>query len=145
MKPILYQFPISHYCEKARWALEHRNIDYEIKNLIPGPHITTLKKIAPQSHTPVLQCEGNTIQGSEKIIDYLEARHKHPPLTPTNAEAASMAHEWSRFADRNIGVPQRKQNSHCEARSTTLNRESKVGVILLKTPSAEPISQSTPF
>lgn len=107
MKPILYQFPISHYCEKVRWTLEHKNIEYEIRNLIPGPHIKTLKKIAPQSHTPVLSYAGNIIQGSEKIIDYLDTKHKHPPLTPTNAEAASLAHEWSRFADRNIGVPLR--------------------------------------
>jgi len=107
MKPILYQFPISHYCEKVRWALEHKDIEYEIKNLVPGPHLVTLKKIAPQSSTPVLQCEDKTIQGSEAIIDYIESINKHPPLTPTNAQAASMAHEWSRFADRNIGVPLR--------------------------------------
>lgn len=107
MKPILYQFPISHYCEKVRWALEHKNIEYEIKNLIPGPHLITLKKLAPKSHTPVLQFGDKVVQGSEEIIDYLESHYKHPPLTPTNAEAASMAHEWSRFADRNIGVPLR--------------------------------------
>lgn len=107
MKPILYQFPISHYCEKVRWALEHKHIEYEIKNLIPGPHLITLKKLAPKSHTPVLQCGDKVVQGSEEIIDYLESHYKHPPLTPTNAEAASMAHEWSRFADRNIGVPLR--------------------------------------
>jgi len=26
--PRLYIFPISHYCEKARWALDYLNVDY---------------------------------------------------------------------------------------------------------------------
>lgn len=29
MKPRLVTIPISHYCEKARWALERAGIDYE--------------------------------------------------------------------------------------------------------------------
>ncbi|HKX12345.1 MAG TPA: glutathione S-transferase N-terminal domain-containing protein, partial [bacterium] len=35
---ILYQFPISHYCEKARWALAFKEIPYRIVNLAPGLH-----------------------------------------------------------------------------------------------------------
>lgn len=100
MKPVLYQFPISHYCEKARWALEFKGIDYQVKNLVPGPHRQTLKKMAPNSHTPVYQCGEVIVQGSDQIIDYLERVHKHPPLTPSAPEESSMAHEWSRFADR---------------------------------------------
>ena len=48
----LYQFPISHYCEKIRWALEFKNIDHEIKNLIPGLHLLKTKKLAPESSVP---------------------------------------------------------------------------------------------
>ena len=107
-KPTLYQFPISHYCEKARWALDYKEIDYELVNLVPGPHIQALKRLgATQTQTPALTHNDKLIQGSEQIIDYLESIQKHPPLTPANAEGASMAHEWARFADRNIGIPLR--------------------------------------
>ena len=104
----LYQFPISHYCEKARWALEYKNIAYNTVNLVPGPHRNVSKKLgAPHSHTPILTYDEKVIQGSEEIINFLEATQKHPVLTPTDPEAASMAHEWARFADNNIGVPLR--------------------------------------
>ncbi|MEM7468179.1 MAG: glutathione S-transferase [Pseudomonadota bacterium] len=107
-RPTLYQFPISHYCEKARWALEFKKIEYDIVNLVPGPHRSTAKKLgAPHSHTPILKDGDKVLQGSEQIIDYLESKHPHPALTPTNAEAGSMAVEWARFAEKNIGVPLR--------------------------------------
>jgi glutathione S-transferase len=35
---VLYQFPLSHYCEKARWLLDHKELDYVAHNLIPGFH-----------------------------------------------------------------------------------------------------------
>ena len=101
---ILYQFPISHYCEKARWALEFKGLDYEIKNLLPGPHLATTTKIAPKSHTPILVDGDDVIQGSPEIIDYLDKRHKQRPLTPTTTQEASTAHEWERYADHNFGV-----------------------------------------
>jgi glutathione S-transferase len=103
----LYQFPISHYCEKARWALEYKGIDYRIKNLIPGPHIPALRKIAPRTSVPLLIDRGETVQGSDAIITYLDRKQPHPPLTPTTTEDASMAHEWERYADTNLGVPLR--------------------------------------
>ena len=107
-KPVLYQFPISHYCEKARWALEFKGVDYELVNLVPGPHRSTLKNLgAPHSFTPVLVDKNKVLQGSESIIDHLESRSKHPPLTPTDPEASAMAYEWARYADQNIGIPLR--------------------------------------
>lgn len=107
-KPVLYQFPISHYCEKARWALEFKGVDYELVNLVPGPHRSTLKNLGtPHSFTPVLVDDNKLIQGSESIIDHLESSSKHPPLTPTDPEARSMAYEWARYADQNIGIPLR--------------------------------------
>jgi glutathione S-transferase len=103
----LYQFPISHYCAKARWALEYKGIDYRITNLIPGPHISTLRKIAPGTIVPLLIDGDDTIQGSDAIITYLDKKQAHPALTPTTTADASMAHEWERYADTNVGVPLR--------------------------------------
>jgi len=42
----LYQFPISHYCEKIRWALDHKGLDYKLVNLLPGFHVSTAKKLS---------------------------------------------------------------------------------------------------
>ena len=35
MSIVLYQFPISHYCEKVRWALAYKSISYQKINLLP--------------------------------------------------------------------------------------------------------------
>jgi len=68
----LYQFPISHYCEKVRWALDYKQVEYEIKNLIPGLHVSKTRKMAPDSSVPILTHDDEVIQGSDSIITYLD-------------------------------------------------------------------------
>lgn len=66
----LYQFPISHFCEKARWVLDYKGLAYQSKNLLPGFHIKSVKKVAAKSSVPILLIDGEAIQGSPEIIDY---------------------------------------------------------------------------
>jgi len=101
---VLYQFPISHYCEKARWALDHKGIQYQVKNLLPGPHIKQVKKIASATELPVLKIQGDVIQGSDKIIDYLDIHFPESLLTPENSAEKREIEEWEAYADKNLGV-----------------------------------------
>lgn len=48
----LYQFTFSHYCEKARWALEYKGIAYQPVNLLPGSHLRTMQKLTPKERPP---------------------------------------------------------------------------------------------
>ena len=74
-RPKLYVFAISHYCEKARWALDHLGIEYELCHVAPGEHAQLAKKLgAPGSSVPYLQIGGNVIQGSANIVDWAEAK-----------------------------------------------------------------------
>ena len=73
-KPVLYVFAISHYCEKARWALEYLDVDYEIAYLAPGPHVAHARKLGLRSTgLPILVAGGTVIQGSAEIITWAEA------------------------------------------------------------------------
>ncbi len=72
MKPILYIFPISHFSEKARWALDLANYSYDLKVLTPGEHIPVLKGVVPETSLPVLQIDENYTQGSSTIVDLVE-------------------------------------------------------------------------
>ncbi|MFT6045245.1 MAG: glutathione S-transferase [Arenicella sp.] len=38
MKHKLYVFAIFHYCEKARWALDYLQVDYQLLYLSPISH-----------------------------------------------------------------------------------------------------------
>ncbi len=105
---LLYQFAGSHFCEKARWALDYKRLDYRIRNLVPGPHRRTATRLAATSSLPILVDGGTAVQGSAAIIDYLERRQPRPPLNPTHSQDASMAVEWERYLDRNL-APQIRQ------------------------------------
>ncbi|MDH5256770.1 MAG: glutathione S-transferase [Gammaproteobacteria bacterium] len=102
---LLYQFPISHYCEKARWALDHKDIKYQVKNLLPGPHIKQIKKIARSTEVPVLNTQGQCIQGSDNIIDYLDDKYPEKSLTPENDFLKKEAEDWETYANFNFGIP----------------------------------------
>ena len=71
--PQLYIFPISHYCEKARWALDYLNVDYDLYCLAPGVHADLLAKLgAKGTSLPVLLSEECVIQSSHEIIEWAE-------------------------------------------------------------------------
>jgi glutathione S-transferase len=73
-KPVLYIFAISHYCEKARWALEYLEIDFALVHLAPGPHVSFARKLGAQrSALPILQAGDQIVQGSAAIISWAEA------------------------------------------------------------------------
>jgi len=74
-KPILYVFLISHYCEKARWALDYCGVDYQVKLLSPLVHAKTVKQAgAHSSGLPVLKTPDGVIQGSADIVAWASAQ-----------------------------------------------------------------------
>jgi glutathione S-transferase len=94
--PELYVFAISHYCEKARWALDYLGIDYRLRQVAPGEHRQLARKLgASGSSVPYLRVNGEVIQGSAKIIDWAD---EHPGessrrLTPDDARDTCLAIE----------------------------------------------------
>jgi glutathione S-transferase len=72
--PQLYVFAISHYCEKARWALEYLGIEHEINYLTPGLHAERMTSLgAGGTSLPVLVNNGELVQGSSDIISWAES------------------------------------------------------------------------
>ncbi|MEQ1484684.1 glutathione S-transferase family protein [Methyloglobulus sp.] len=100
----LYQFPISHYCEKVRWSLDHKSLNYQIKNLLPGLHTLTTKKLSQSSSLPILVHDGKAIQNSSDILTYLDTQFPQNPLTPEDETLKQEAADWEKFADEQIGI-----------------------------------------
>ena len=101
--PELFQFRISHFNEKARWALDYKGIEHVRHSLLPGPHKITMKKVSGQEQVPVLRVDGRVIAGSNAIIDYVEARRPEPPLYPRDPELKRRALELQAKFDAEVG------------------------------------------
>jgi glutathione S-transferase len=100
----LYQFAISHYCEKVRWALDYKGINVETINLLPGQHIKTVRKLGGKdSSVPVLMHDGHCVQGSASILNYLDETFPERPLTPSDPAAREQALDWEKRMDDELG------------------------------------------
>jgi glutathione S-transferase len=103
----LYQFQFSHFCEKARWALDYKGLPHTCRNLLPGLHVRVARKLAPGSGLPILVDDGTVVQDSTSIITFLDEKYPARPLTPRDAREARDALEWEEYLDDEIGVPLR--------------------------------------
>lgn len=101
----LYQFAISHYCEKVRWALDYKGLNYQTVTLLPGQHIKTVRQLTGGKDTsvPVLDHDGHCVQGSAQILDYLDQTFPERPLTPSDPELRDQALAWERRLDDEAG------------------------------------------
>lgn len=100
----LYQFCISHYSEKARWALDYKGVNYKPINLLPGQHARTITQMTrADSSVPVLDHDGQIVQGSAKIVDYLDQMFPDNPLTPADPILREQALEWEKKLDEQAG------------------------------------------
>lgn len=104
----LYVFKLSHFCEKAAWACDHKRLDYEEVVLLPGLHLLSMRRMAPRSHVPLLAHQGRTIQDSSKIIDHLDAVLPDAPLTPAAPDERERALAWESELDRELGETARR-------------------------------------
>lgn len=104
-RPVLWHLGISHYSEKARWALDHKRIDHGRRALPPGIHIGIALWLTRGAHPtlPVLQLEGRAIGDSTAVIAALEERYPQRPLYPSDPEQRHRALELEDFFDEQLG------------------------------------------
>ena len=74
-KPVLVTIPISHYCEKARWALDRAGIAYDEHRHLPAIHRFAVKRAGGRQTAPVLVCaDGTVVDQSSGIVVYAHDR-----------------------------------------------------------------------
>ncbi len=84
---VLYQFPLSLYCEKTRWNLHAKGLSYACCDLLPGLHAGTAWRLAGQRSLPILVDGGQAIGDSTTIALYLEHTYPARPLLPVDPVA----------------------------------------------------------
>ena len=102
---VLYQFPLSHYCEKARWLLDHKELDYVAHNLIPGFHRAFTYFKSGQYLLPMLKDGKRWIADSTQIALYLDATYPEHTLLRRDEQLRDQAHAIKGIA-ANLGLPQ---------------------------------------
>jgi glutathione S-transferase len=108
MERVLYQFPISHYCEKARWVLDYKELPYRIYNQLPGPHAFVNRLRTGRTTVPILVEDGKAIRGSHAIALHLEAANASKRLLPETPEARARLDELVRYFDYTVGPAVRR-------------------------------------
>lgn len=103
--PILWQIEVSHYSEKARWALAHKGVEHRRRSPVPGAHIPIALWLTRGAQTtfPVLQLDGRRIGDSTAILAALEQRFPDPALYPADPEQRRRALALEDFFDEELG------------------------------------------
>ena len=68
----LLTIPISHFCEKARWALERAGLDYAEERHVQGVHIIVARRAGGGETVPVLIADEGVLHESEDILRYAD-------------------------------------------------------------------------
>lgn len=98
----LLQFRHSPYNEKVRWALDIKRVPHRRRSLLPGPHMGTVKRLTGHTITPVLLHDGGALDGSARIIEWLDAHHGAPALLPADPAQCEEALRIQRWFDDDL-------------------------------------------
>jgi glutathione S-transferase len=102
----LITIPISHYCEKVRWALDHLGVAY-----VERPHMPPFHRSATKKHgggaVPVLVTDTGPVQDSDAILRFLDQRYQGR-LYPRDATARDRAAELETLFNNVLGVHTRQ-------------------------------------
>jgi glutathione S-transferase len=104
----LYTFTLSHFCEKARWALDRTGADYREVILLPGFHRKRMKSLGGCGQVPLLTSGARVVEGSGAIFDFADSLGGAPPLTPGAEAQRAEALEWESYLDREVGETLRR-------------------------------------
>jgi glutathione S-transferase len=103
-RPILWHLKVSPYNEKARWALDYKEVPHERRAAHPGQHRVIAKELTGADTFPVLVLAGEAIGDSTRIIEEIERRYPEPPLYPADPDARRRALEIEDFFDEEFGA-----------------------------------------
>jgi glutathione S-transferase len=103
--PTLWQIDVSHYSEKARWALAWKGVEHRRRSPIPGAHMAFALWLTRGAQTtfPILTLDGRNIGDSTAIIAALEERYPGPPLYPADPQQRWHALDLESFFDEELG------------------------------------------
>jgi glutathione S-transferase len=106
--PVLWHLEVSHYNEKARWALDCKQVPHLRRAVKPGLQELRARRLRAGRTVPILQLNGRAIGDSTRIIEEIERRWPEPPLYPSDPEERRRALELEEYFDESCGPALRR-------------------------------------
>ena len=103
---VLWHFPISHFNEKVRWALDWKRIPH-VRRVLTLDYLPRALWATGKPTLPILFLDGKAIGDSTRIIEALERYQPEPALYPREPAALRRALEIEDFLDEELGHPVR--------------------------------------
>ncbi|MGH2965579.1 MAG: glutathione S-transferase family protein [Solirubrobacterales bacterium] len=101
---VLITIPISHYCEKARWALDRAGVRYRERPHLQLIHWLAVWRAGGGRTAPVLVCGERVLADSAEIVAEADARAPEGRrLYPEDPAQATEARELEREFDERLG------------------------------------------
>lgn len=108
----LITIPVSHYCEKARWALEWAGLEYQEDRQLPLLHRIANARFGGGSTVPVLvTATGEALTDSSTILSFADARVTLPArklYPPEGSQARKEVLELETIFNRELGPSVRR-------------------------------------
>ncbi len=105
--PRLVTITFSHYCEKARWGLEHRRIEFAEEGHLPLLHVLPVKRAGGERQVPLLVTESGPMDESTAILQWADAQPTDAPkLYPDDLRDEVLTLE--RSYDKDLGPAARR-------------------------------------
>lgn len=98
---LLHQWHMSPFCNKTRRCLSYKGLKYEVKDY-NGLEARKAATLSPVGKLPVLDYDGERIQDSGKIAEFLERKHPAKPLFPKDPAALAQARIWDDWAGQSL-------------------------------------------
>jgi glutathione S-transferase len=116
--PVLWHIAVSHFSEKVRWALDHKQLGHVRRTPLPGMHIPVAYWLSRGSAftLPILELDGRRIADSTAIIAALEQRVPEPALYPHAPDERRRALELEDWFDEEL-APYARRLAFYELRS----------------------------
>jgi glutathione S-transferase len=107
-RPVLWHLEISHYNEKARWALDYKGVAHVRRAVTPGLQQFTARRLRAGRTVPILEMNGRAIGDSTKIIEEIERRWPEPRLYPRDLAQRRRALGLEDYFDEQCGHDARR-------------------------------------
>ena len=105
----LITIPISHFCEKARWALDRAGIAYREERHVQGIHQIVARRAGGRLTVPVLVTPGGVLTESEQIVGWADDRTPaEHQLYPGDAGERAEVERLNRRFDSALGPRARR-------------------------------------